>query len=249
MSNFGIGDLNAVLAAAQQAANSMNEPVPNANGVTAAANVSDVENVPSMSQMPSAEQIKQTMANLNIGSVLDKMAFDSEQTKNIMSASMNNMSPDMIEQAKKLAQSGQSERISKEMQKRGMNPRTMKSEMEAQRKVARNLQTKALGVMKKAIIITLNRQLKSRAIPAGSDETVVRSIIHSQTPVEISCSRLALGPLAGKTIKVWYDAALKGKNKRATKIVGFPVAGDIIIHCEDEDLTEEDFLSVEELLG
>lgn len=249
MSNFGIGDLNAVLAAAQQAANSMNEPVPNANPVTDTANVANAENMPSMSQMPSAEQIKQTMANLNIGSVLDKMAFDSEQTKNIMSASMNNMSPDMIEQAKKLAQSGQSERIIKEMQKRGMNPHTMKAEMEAQRKVARNLQTKALGVMKKAIIITLNRQLKSRGIPAGSDETVVRSIIHSQTPVEISCSRLALGPLAGKTIKVWYDATLKGKNKRATKIVGFPVAGDIIIHCEDEDLTEEDFLAVEELLG
>lgn len=249
MSNFGIGDLSAVLQAAQQAADSMSRTVPNTGSVTDATNVSNTENVPSMSQMPSAEQIKQTMANLDIGSVLDKMSFDPEQTKNIMSASINNMSPDMIEQAKKLAQSGQSERIIKEMQKRGMNPHAMKGEMEVLRKVARNLQTKALGAMKKAIIITLNRQLKSRAIPAGSDETVIRSIIHCQTPIEISCSRLALGPLTGKTIKVWYDGTLKGKNKRATKIVGFPVAGDIIIHCEDQDLTEEDFLSVEELLG
>lgn len=256
MTNFGIGDLNAVLLAAQQAATSMREVAPNLAPATAISadntnviNEPNVANVPSLSQMPSAEQIKQTMANLNIGSVLDKMSLDPEQTKAIMSASVNNMSPDMIEQARKLAQSGQSDRIMKEMQKRGMNPHAMKAEMEALRKVARNLQTKALGIMKKVVIITLNRQLKSRTIPAGSDETVVRSIMHCESPVEISCSRLALGPLFGKTIRVWYDATLKGKNKRASKIVGFAVAGDIIIHCENEDLTEEDFSAAELLLG
>ena len=198
--------------------------------------------------IPTMDEIKHRMANLNIGTILDKMVADPEQTKKLMTESAGNMTPDMMEKAKKLAQSGQADHIIKEMQKRGMSPHAMRADMEQQRKTMRALEVKNTGPTKKVLVITLNRQLKSRSIPVDATLTNIASIIHCPTPVEISCSRLAFGPWANKTIKVWYDAALKGKNKRSSKVVGFPVAGDILIHCENGDLTEEEFVLIEQQL-
>lgn len=200
-----------------------------------------------MPAMPTMEQLQQTMANLNLGTVLDKMASTPEQTTQLMAESVGKLTPEMMEQAKKLSQGGQADRIIKEMQKRGLNPHQMKAEIEQQRKTMKVLNPKNSGPTKKALIITLNRQVKSRAVPTDCGEAVAAPILHCQHPVEIPCSRLALGPWADKSIRVWYDADLKGKNKRASRIVGFPVAGDIIIHAED-DLSEADFNEIEKQL-
>lgn len=245
MSN--LTDLDAMMKAATEAANNMREPVTTADGTASTSVETNVSNTPMPITMPTAEQLQKTMANLNIGGVLDKMVSDPEQTKKLMAESMGHMSPEMVEQAKKMAQGGQADRILKEMQKRGMNPHQMKAEMEQQRKTMKELMPKNVVPMKKALIITLNRQLKSRAVPIDCGQFTASSILHCKEPIEISCSRLALGPWADKPIKVWYDGTLKGKNKRASKIVGFPVAGDIIIHAAD-DLLETDFNDIEKEL-
>jgi hypothetical protein len=242
MSNPNIMDLNAIMKAAAEAATNMQQTTSSNNEAPPA----DATPIPSLS-MPTAEQIQQTMANLNIGTVLDRMAAAPGQTSQLMAESMGSLPPEMMEQAKKLSQGGQADRILREMQKRGMNPHQMKAEMEQQQKTMKALNPKKMGPTKKALIVTLNRQVKSRAIPPDCGESAVAPILHCQHPVEISCSRLALGPWADKTIKVWYDGDLKGKNKRASKIVGFPVAGDIIIHAED-DLLESDLIEVEKQL-
>jgi hypothetical protein len=57
-----------------------------------------------------------------------------------------------------------------------------------------------------------------------------------------------VGPLAGKTIKLWYDASHTGKNRRATKLMGFPIAGDVLVVLEDGNLSEADFLAAEKLI-
>lgn len=53
----------------------------------------------------------------------------------------------------------------------------------------------------------------------------------------------------GKTIKVWYDPGYPGKNKRTSKIVGFPIAGNLLIIMDEGDLTEKDFIAAESLLA
>ena len=274
MSNLNLTDLASLIKTAEAAATSMHEQsIPSSSSIpftpapspisptstsstptssTPISSSTDPSNPSTISsspvQMPTPEQLKQAMANIDINSVLNKMTSDPEQTKKVMAETMNKMTPEMIEQAKKLAQGGQAERIMKEMQKRGMNPHQMKAEMEQQRKALRNLAVKSMGPVKKALIITLNRQLKSRTIPTDNVQASVVSILHCAEPAEVSCSRLALGVWSGKNIKVWYDASLKGKNKRASKLTGFPVAGDILIHSDDGDLSEEEFLEIEKQL-
>ena len=188
------------------------------------------------------------MNNTNISAMLNRIANNPEEVTKVMQESMGQMSPDMMEEARKLAMGGQGKQLMREMQRRGIDPNVMRAQLLEQQKALRNM-TADRGDTKSVILITHNRQLKVRNISAVNVSLAVQSVMKSSTIVELSCSRLANGPLEKKTIKVWCDPGCKGKNnRRLAKIVGFPIAGDGVVVVEDEDLTEADFLAAERLL-
>jgi hypothetical protein len=77
----------------------------------------------------------------------------------------------------------------------------------------------------------------------------ISTILKVDSPLSIECTRLSIDVFKDKKLTIWYDKNKIGKNKRATKIAGFTIAGDIIISILDEDINESDFLIVEKFLS
>ena len=94
---------------------------------------------------------------------------------------------------------------------------------------------------KKAVVVTASRQIKIKEVPAGDQKKVIDNLINCKEPIQISCSRLARGPYDGKTFKVWHDPKVTAKNRLASKILGFPVSGAILIVMEEGDIIRKSF--------
>lgn len=209
-------------------------------------NIADLPQIPGINNL----DIKDVMKNLNISSMLNQMAANPEEVNKAMEESMNQMTPEMMEHARKLAMGGQGNQIIREMKKRGIDINAMKNQVTEQRKLMKSLNNsnKKSTSLKQVILITSSRQVRSRKISSENINDSVKSILKCVNPVELSCSRLSHGPLINKTLKVWYNPENMGKNKRASRIVGFPVGGEIVIVMEEGDLNETDLLSVEKQL-
>jgi len=202
------------------------------------------------SELPSLpiDEVKTALNNTNISAVLNRISNNPEELNKVMETSINSMTPEMMEQARKLAMGGQGQQIIREMQRKGIDPKVMRSHILEEQKILKGLSSKVTEMTKKAILITNSRQLKVRNIPISSIKIAAANLVKSSDPVELSCSRLAAGPLKGKTIKVWCNPQHPGKNKRASKIIGFPMGGEMLIIMEEGDLNEKDFLAAEKLL-
>jgi hypothetical protein len=191
--------------------------------------------------------IKSSLNNANIGEALSKLSKNPDEVSKLMEQSAGQVTPQMMEEARKLAMGSQGQHILKEMKRRGMDPHSMRSQALQQQRALKGMASKT-GEMKRCVLITGGRQLKMRNIPIGSEQISAVNIVGTDNPVELSCSRLASGPLEGKSIKIWCDTKRKGKNRRLTKILGFPIAGEGLIIMTEGDLTEADFLAAEKLL-
>lgn len=166
--------------------------------------------------------------------------------------SLKNLTPEALDDLKKtfLGKGDQfakkiKDEISKEMKRKGVNQKEIKEKFT---EVKKELAALSKVETKKAILITSSRQMKTKNVPKDFSEDSAKSILNCTTVVGMSCTRLSVGNLSGKTIKVWYDPNVLSKNKRATKIVGFLVGGSLLITCDEEDLTEEDLLPIEQSL-
>lgn len=228
-------DLDSIIKAATLDAESLQEvpelvpgPVVPDPGVPGPAEI-PVESL--VSEVPTMAQLMDHIGSLDTG----------ELTK-MMGESLSNISPEMMEQARRLANSGQGEQIMKEMNRRGVNPQALRSDLLRQRQALRGMGTKKSGVTKQVLYITRSRQIKERAIPIHDISSSINTILRISNPIELSCSRLAKGPLTGHTIKLWYNPNEPGKNRLSSKIIGFPIGGEAIIISETDDLTETDLI-------
>jgi hypothetical protein len=234
----------------QQLDNSMPQIIGSEPAVNTSIN--SLPQIPGMNFPNNIGDIKDALNSTNLSSVLSKMSDNPGELGRVMTESMDHMTPSMRDQARKLAQGGQSDQIKREMVKLGMDPRSMQSMLKEQQRQQKSLD-KLIGNVKisderKVVLITASRQLKAKSVPSGSIKEFVAHSVHTDNPVELSCSRLAVGPLEGKIIKLWYDPNRKGKNPRSTKIIGFPIAGEAVIVADDYDLTEEMVSAAEKLL-
>lgn len=170
----------------------------------------------------------------------------------MLSGIQNNMDPELKAKAERLARGGQGKQLQQLLQKNGVNMKQIRSQALANQRAQRGLGS--TNPTQSALLITKSRQLKTRQVPKGDGASstadlaaCAKTILNCTDPVEISCSRLAVGPWVGKKIKIWYNDAYLGKNRRTSKIVGYPIGSEILI-IGDDALTEADFLEVEKLL-
>jgi len=193
------------------------------------------------------QDIKDALNHTNISAMLNQISGDPEKIGKLMNDSMGQVTPDMMEQARKLATGGQGAQIFSEMQRRGMDPMTMKKQLMKHKRSMMGLDSKGTGTQQ-CILITVTRQVKTLNIAYTSIQSAACGIFKSSSPLELSCSRMAQGPLSGKNIKMWYNPEHKGKNRRASKIAGLPIGGELLLVMESGDFTEADFTAAEKLL-
>ena len=252
-----LGDLKSIIEAAEKESAKLKEPVfiESVKNHESTNNSTSPASPPSLTQLPTTPQnlepnkMKEILSNTNIGTMLGHMADNPNEVSKVMESSIgNNLPPDITNQARKLAMGGQGEQIMREMQKRGMDPVAMKKQFLQEQRKAKGQPTKSTDITKQIIYITTSRQVKTRKIVPDGLKAAVSSILHTENPVELSCSRLAQGPLSGKTIKAWYNPDALGKNRRASKIVGFNIGSELVIVLDGGDLKESDFIAAEKQL-
>jgi hypothetical protein len=246
-SEVSFRNLDSIIKAAEIEASRMNSEPVELEPETPTTESVDTDQTPV--PMMTAEDVRDTISNANIGSILSRIASNPDEISQVMKDSMKHMSPEAIQQARNLAMGSQGQQIRKEMQRRGIDPNAMRKQLLEQQKILKGTSSKVTDDAKSMIIVTSSRQIKSRRISSATLSISIPSILHSEKPIELSCSRLAQGPLSGKSIKVWYDPNNGSKNRRASKIIGFPVGGDMLIMVEGEDLSEKDLIAAEKFLA
>jgi len=194
------------------------------------------------------DDIKTAFTNTNISSLLEKLTKNPDELNKLLHDSVNNITPDMLNNAKKMLGSGQGEQILKSLQKKGVNPNNLKSKLSSNYSKFKQLPGSKTPT-RKCILITSNRQLKIKHIPINNMSSFISNILKVDNPLSIECNRLSIDIFKDKKIILWYDNTKVGKNKRATKIAGFKIAGDIIISITNEDLNDNDFLTIEKSLS
>ena len=194
--------------------------------------------------------LKTAFTNTNIASLLEKVCKNPDDLNKLLLDSVDNITPDMLNNAKKMLGTGQGEQLLKSLQEKGINPNNLKSKLSAHNNAFKNiLKPGNKSPTRKCILITTNRQLKIRNLPIDDMSKYISTILKVDSPLSIECSRLSIDIFKDKKITIWYDKNKIGKNKRATKIAGFTIAGDIIISILDEDINESEFLIVEKFLS
>jgi hypothetical protein len=194
--------------------------------------------------------LKTAFANTNIASLLEKVCKNPDDLNKLLHNSVDNITPDMLDNAKKMLGNGQGEQLLKSLQQKGINPNNLKSKLSAHNNAFKNiLKPGNKSPTRKCILITTNRQLKIRNLPIDDMSKYISTILKVDSPLSMECSRLSIDVFKDKKLTIWYDKNKIGKNKRATKIAGFTIAGDIIISILDEDINESDFLIVEKFLS
>lgn len=93
---------------------------------------------------------------------------------------------------------------------------------------------------KKIVCIGIGGKMKTRWVTNASKLAIIKSCIHCETPMELSCSRLSIGPLQSESIRLWYNPDRIGKNKKISKIVGFPISGEVVFENKIKDLDSKE---------
>ena len=199
---------------------------------------------PENEQMPNVTDV---LNNVNFSEVIQKLTSNPEDVSALIGQSSELMTPEIMEQARKHAIGPQGEKIKEEMMKQGVNNKTMLTNAKAQKKLYDDMNNKAKGASKKAILITTSKIYKTKEIHPLILLSEAKRLI-AEDVIEISCSRLAIGPLEGKTIKAWYSPNRKGSNNLASSIVGFDIAGELLLVMEEGDLSENDVRKCKKLL-
>jgi hypothetical protein len=208
--------------------------------------IMDLAKIESSKLEESFEQLK----NTDIPSVVSRMKNNPDEVEKIIDEQMGSITPEMMEKARKLISEGQGQQILKEMMKKGVNPSELKNKILKQKKELKKANKTTIQKVsyQNVIHITNSRQAKVRKIQSDNIEVSVKAILNAPSAVELSCSRLSKGPFAKKTLKVWYNPEKPGKNKRSSKIMGFPVGSDLIILSVGDDIDLKSFELMETYL-
>lgn len=194
----------------------------------------------------SPEDIKNYVKNTDVSNMISQIASNPNMISDAMTQAMNSLSPDMMEQAKKLATSDMGQKLMSEMTQRGVNPHLLRKEFQHQQKLMRGLVKK--GDVQDVLYINSKRQCSVRSIPRNSIRSAVETILKSKDVVELPCSRLAKNEWSNKTVSIWYVNNCKLKNRRTNRLAGFTINSEIIIVVIDPVEGAEDVVVSEAIL-
>jgi hypothetical protein len=161
--------------------------------------------------------------------------------------------PKMKKVLTNLSQSDQGKKILEGMKKTGVNPTKVRADLKKQEKEAKKMKKLEAGeddrIRYQALLITRARKVRPVSLPFDATLTDVRKVFPSTASVtELACSRLAIGPLSKKMVKIYYDQTDQSVNKRTKRLVGFKIGGDLLLSVPGHQLTEKELDLVEMML-
>jgi len=162
--------------------------------------------------------------------------------------------PKMRQVLTNLSQSDQGKKILEKMRQTGVNPTKVRADLKKQEKEAnrmKRLETpKDERLRYQALLITRSRKVKPISLPINAGLVDIKPLFPSSASViELACSRLAIGPLAGKMVKIFYDQADQTVNKRTKRLVGYKIGGDLLVVVSGHQMTEKELERIEDLLN
>lgn len=148
--------------------------------------------------------------------------------------------PLFIEEAKKLSETAAGRKLIREMHPQIGANRGMPLALPGRKPLSAEESTHV-------VVLQADRKLRERDFPKSLFLQAMEQFFGSKDVTEISCRRLALGPLAKHEIKVWYSPGNGANNRRASSLLGFTVGGAIVITSSQRP-TCGDIEAVETLL-
>jgi hypothetical protein len=158
--------------------------------------------------------------------------------------------PEIKDQARNMAVGPQGEKIKKELQAGNVELASLRASMKAQKKLMNKIQAQNQEVTRQIIIISPKGKVSNQSFTLSALMNPGETILRSPQVVQLPCSRLALGPLNGKNLSLWYDEKKTYRNKRANKIFDdiANIVGEVLIIMDEGDLLLRDFLVAEKSL-
>lgn len=155
--------------------------------------------------------------------------MDNEKMMNDIMENIKNgdkIPSDLINQARRLANSKKGREILKELNDKGINKDFLDKAMQSQKPIFN----------KNVLIIRPNGIVKLRKI---NDTNECPSILHANKPINIDCKM--------ENVKIWYDSDIKFINKRASKLANVDVHGIAIVYHIENDLSINELITFEKL--
>lgn len=157
--------------------------------------------------------------------------------------------PSMMEHLSSVMNTEEGKDILSSIGKSGLLPPHLKNQIQKNQHLLKNIPNpRKKQPMKNILYISHNRVLRTKNVPVALIQTSINTLLNCKRPLELPVKELAIGPLTDKKISIWYDPTAKGKNRRATKLIGINIGGDFVVINNEGDLSEADFLVVEKML-
>lgn len=148
---------------------------------------------------------------------------------------IDHLPPNIINQARKLANSRKGREVIQELSNKGIDKETVSKLIQEQKPIIPQINI---------LILRHNGILKNKIVDQFENNPPILQGVNIKHMI---CNELSIGPLHDHIITLWYDANNKCKNKRINKIINANIGGIVII-TSSKKIFIQDFLIVEKLL-
>ena len=182
---------------------------------------------------------------------LTKKVLEDEDSKklinDILSSNEFTSQADLKDKLVDILSTKEGKKLSENVKKSGLK---RKDALKAQKQMKK--QEKLLNppqIQKNAVMITFNRKIKNIKLNTKNIEESIKKLIKPNELAEIKVPNFSVGKFENINIKIWYDPSLGGVNKKISRLLGYNISGDVIILCDNQDFTSNDFLYIEKLIN
>jgi hypothetical protein len=182
---------------------------------------------------------------------LTKKVLEDEDSKklinDILSSNEFTSQADLKDKLVDILSTKEGKKLSENVKKSGLK---RKDALKAQKQMKK--QEKLLNppqIQKNAVMITFNRKIKNIKLNTKNIEESIKKLIKPNELAEIKVPNFSVGKFENINIKIWYDPSLGGVNKKISRLLGYNISGDVIILCDNQDFTSNDFLYIEKLIS
>lgn len=193
---------------------------------------------------PNTVTLSEMLNTQNINDAVNQLQSDPDS---IAEALQQSMSPELMNRARQLAAGGNQTALTNMLNKKGVSMKKLRAEAKEKKKLHNKVTSELAGPTQSVVLITQGRQHKVKQLHKQNLKDEIIKLI-GDGAVQLPCSRLCKGPLSDNSVNLWYNTKHLGKNKRTSKLIGFPIGGPAVIVCSDTDLNLNDFLTAEKSL-
>lgn len=167
-------------------------------------------------------------------------AQNPELMQQLVESAMGQITPEDINRQRQNLNGAQGQRVLSALKKKGIKAADLRKQILS----SKSAQGKALHQLRESaplvVLVKANKAIVKH-VPAGEEEDFIKRTTGSD-PVLAACSRLS-----SEENTVFICSEAKGKvNKKASRLVGHNVYGDVLFARKEGDLTLENFLQLEE---